>query len=131
MIWASLWVLGLGPALAQDDVAVDRTAAAQRTPSVASRLKNGLLYGIDRKSGVKIVRVQLYPEVVAMTDAALERALAAEDWLPVGILETKADGRLRVSCHLDTCWAIAGSTRVQLRLPPEPPPADERRRHKS
>ena len=115
-----------GTAFAQDDVAVAAVRPAATSPSLATRLKYGLMAGVEDRGAVRIVRVQLYETARRLSVQELDRKLATE-WVPVGILETKDLGRLRVTCHLDTCLGQAGPTTIKLQLLDAPPPA---RHHK-
>jgi len=109
-----------GTALAQTDV------AATARPSIATRLKNGLRAGIPDRGSVRITEVQLYDSTLKMSTAEIDRRLQEDQWLPIGILQTRADGRLRITCHLDQCVAEAGAIKLHIQLldkpPQEPPP---------
>lgn len=93
--------------------------APAHTPpvSLATRIKRGLS---ERPAagpgGIRVTRVQLYPEVVAMSDAELDAALAGDAPFPVGIVETRSHGRLLVTCHATTCTAKAGDAELVLAL---------------
>jgi hypothetical protein len=113
-----------GLALAQDDVTI--ASARGSEPSLATRLKYGLMAGVPDRGQVRIVRVQLYESAQKLPVEELDRRLATE-WVPVGILDTRDHGRLRVTCHEDACVGQAGATTIHLQLLDAPPPTRHRR----
>lgn len=93
--------------------------------SLATRIKRGLATGLVEQGDVDIESIRLFRTVVAMTDDELEAALTGDQPFPVGLIETRDHGRLRVSCHYDTCVGALGKTRVTVTLvdaalPPAP-----------
>jgi hypothetical protein len=83
--------------------------------SLASQLKRGLLLHADFGE-VQLERVRLYPEIIRLSDSKLELLLQQEEWLAVGVIETKSHGRLRVTCHLDRCVAESGGVSIEISL---------------
>jgi hypothetical protein len=91
-------------------------APPEPSDSLASQLKRGLLLHSGDFGEVQLVRVVLYPEIIRLSDSKLELLLQQEEWLAVGVIETKSHGRLRVTCHLDRCVAESGGVSIEISL---------------
>jgi hypothetical protein len=91
-------------------------------PSLSTQIKRGLSAGVRSEHGrVHITRVRLFPAVVAMSEEEIAAHLASDEPLSVGIMETREHGRLRVTCHGETCTGASGSATVELTLVRKPP----------
>jgi hypothetical protein len=99
-------------------------AAPGPSDSLASQLKRGLILHADNFGDVQPERVRLYPEIIGLSDSKLELLLMQEEWLAIGVIETKNHGRLRLTCHMSECRAEANGVSIQLTVEKGPLPAD-------
>lgn len=92
-------------------------------PSLSTQIKHGMAAGVRTGSGrIHITRVRLFPAVIEMSEEQIAARLASDEPLAVGIMETREHGRLRVTCHLDTCTGASGTATVEITLLREQPP---------
>lgn len=125
-----MWCLAAWLAHAEGAEPPDPT---RRPVSLATQLKHGLQVRAGDFGGVHLERVVLYPEVVKLSERKLEQKLNGDEWLPIGVIETRDHGRLRLACHQDRCLAtsITGIS-IELQLLKEMPEGlPERRRPRS
>lgn len=104
-------------------------SAGEATDSLASQIKRGLVVQAPKTHEIEMVCVRLFPEVVKLSKNKLELMLQQEEWLAVGIIETKDHGRLRMTCHADRCVASSEQVSIELMLVKagEPTPAPKRK----
>ena len=94
-------------------------SAADSAPDLATRIKKGLMVRSPDRGGVRIESVHLFRWAVHMPSDELRAALVEP--LQVGTVLTESHGRLRLTCHLDTCKAWLGETEIELLLEDETP----------
>ncbi|MEZ4242101.1 MAG: hypothetical protein R3F59_39290, partial [Myxococcota bacterium] len=76
--------------------------------SLSTQIKRGMKSGL-RTTGerVQVTSVRMFPSVLRLSDEEIAALLDADEPLPVGTMLTRDHGRLRISCHHDTCTAAA------------------------